>query len=275
MPARLTGLPFLALFLWSVYRAWETEDSLYVYPMLFSALVLALGYVFSPQINWWYYTRWTPALDKPVKMMLQRFSPFYNSLSESDRSAFEKRLFLTVTNTDFMLQALPSLPEDIRYMVAYPQVVLHFRREDWRCQKIEKTVIYPHPFPSPEHPTLHTSEWFAEDGVLIYALPKILEGFAGPGKVYNVVFHEQAKVFRECHPELSFPALEQPDIWEKLTAISGMSKSNIEASIGLEQTDLWPVCVHHFFHFPETFQRVLPELFSACAKIFNTVVKEH
>lgn len=270
MPARLLGLPVLALFIWSVYAAWGAEDQSYAFPILFSVLMLALIYVFSPEINWRYYLRYTPSPDKPVLQMLRQFGTVYNNLTEEEQKKFEQRLFLTVTATDFMLQGLPSLPEDIKYMLAYPQVCLNRNQEKWLCDKLQKTVVYGHPFPSPAYSqNLHASEWFAEDGVLIFSLPHVLEGFTKVGEIYNVVFHEQAKVFRECHPELELRLPEEDWVWEKLTTISGLSKATIEQTIGLPQSDPYPVSVHHFFCFPKAFGKIWPELYAQYAGIFG------
>ncbi len=270
MPARLLGLPFLLLFVWSIYAAWGAEDDRLAYPILVAAILVALVYVFSPEINWWFYRRWTPRLDPPVKHLLGQFGGYYNSLSEAERDTFEQRLFLTVTATDFLAQGLPSVPEDIRYMIAYPQVCLNFHQKEWLCKRSEKTVVYPHPFPSPAHPNrLHYSEWYAEDGVLIYVLPWVVEGFTRPGAVYNIVFHEQAKVFRDCRPDLSLPEMAEAGIWKKLEAVSGMSWEYITKIVGLPQEDPYPISVHHFFLYPEAFQRELPALHASYLRVFG------
>ena len=270
MPARLLGLPFLFLFAWSIYAAWGAEDERFAYPILISAVMLALVYVFSPEINWWFYRRWTPALDPPVKALLERFGGFYNELSASDKKVFEQRMFLTVTATDFLPQGLPSVPEDIRYMIAYPQVCLYFHQEDWLCKLQVKTVVYPHPFPSPSYPSqLHSAEWYAEDGVLIFAFPWVGEAFSRPGKVSNVVFHEQAKVFRDCRPEVWQAPEARQDIWTKLESISGMSRQYVAEVVGLPQDDPYPVSVHHFFLYPQAFRRELPDWYDAYLRVFG------
>lgn len=270
MPARLLGLPFLALFIWSVYAAWGAEDQSYAFPILFSVLMLALVYVFSPEINWRYYLRYTPSPDKPILQLLRQFGTVYNSLSAEEQKKFEQRLFLTVTATDFMPQGLPSIPEDIKYMLVYPQVCLNLNQDQWLCEKLQKTVVYGHPFPSPAYPkALHASEWFAEDGVLIFSVPHVIEGFTKAGGIYNVVFHEQAKVFRECHPEKDLELPAEDWVWEKLATISGLSKTTIQQTIGLPLHDPYPVSVHHFFYFTEAFSITWPELYAQYAGIFG------
>lgn len=273
MPARLLSLPFVIVAFFFLYLTWEKDESysLYIVPPV---LVLALIYVFSPQINWWWYKRNPPDLDPPLRLLLERFYSFYQHLTPPRQQRFRERLALYNLSVEFMPQAMERVPEDVKGVVAAAAVTLTFGMEDdsdWRLSAFERVVVYPRPFPSPQYPEqFHASEVFEEDGVILFAAEQLMLGFTQPYRHLNLGLYEYARVFAAQHPEAPWPQL-PPDIWSHLEAVSGISYQQVQAWINLPESEIDPlaVTVAHFLLFPRAFRMALPGIFDALESILG------
>ncbi|MCP3931516.1 MAG: zinc-dependent peptidase [Bacteroidetes bacterium] len=269
MPSRIFAAPFLVGTFICLYLAWEV-DSTYAKYMIPQVILLALIYILSPQINWWWYKRYPPDLAEPIRQLFQRCFPFYMNLSTEEKKRFRQRVFLFNTTHEYMPQGMENVPEDVKAVVGASAVRLTLQKEKFVCPKFERIVIYPHPFPSPQYKEdWHASEIFEEDGVLLFSAEQLMKGFMESDKYYQTGLHEFAKVFVICHPEFTFPKFRE-DIWSKLEKISGFSFESISNWIGLPEIDPLPVSIHHFFTSPQRFKLFLPEVFEQYQKIFAT-----
>ena len=172
---------------------------------------------------------------------------------------------------EFIAKGMEDVPPDVKAVVAASVVQLTFRQEDYLLNKFEHIVVYPHPFPSPQHPKQwHASELFEEDGVIMFSAEQLMAGFAQPTKFFHVGLYEYAKVFMRCHPEVIMPDLLE-DIWNKLETISGFSKEAVEKWVGLNNLNVMAVAVVHWFVFNEKFKMILPDVFYGFEKIFGKI----
>ena len=161
MLARILSIPFVAMFLVFLYLTWEVDDSYAIY-IPWPVVVLAVIYVLSPQINWWWYVRNPPELDGRMRQLFQQRYPFYHELSLENKKRFRERVALFKIGTEFMPQAMEEVPEDIKGFVAANAVRLTLGLPDYMFPSFEKVVIYPKPFPSPQYPkSFHASEIFS------------------------------------------------------------------------------------------------------------------
>lgn len=268
MPARTLSIPFLIGALVFLYLTWEVDAgySIYIVPFV---IIMALIYVLSPQINWWWYQRRPPELRPKIRLLIERHLPYYQQLVESEKSRFRKRAALYMEANDFMPRGMESVPEDLRAIAAACAVQITFGRKDFLLPRFEHIIFYPHPFPSPQYPeNFHSSEIYEEDGVIIFSAEQLLPGFLQPFQYYNIGLHEYARAFMRSYPEIDFPKLPE-DIWQKLQQASGFSQAAIERWINLKPIPVQPVSIALFFTFPRQFHAVLPELYEQYARIFN------
>ncbi len=268
MPARTLSIPFLIGALVFLYLTWEVDTgySIYIVPFV---IIMALIYVLSPQINWWWYQRRPPELRPKIRLLIERHLPYYQQLVESEKGRFRKRAALYMEANDFMPRGMESVPEDLRAIAAACAVQITFGRKDFLLPRFEHIIFYPHPFPSPQYPeNFHSSEIYEEDGVIIFSAEQLLPGFLQPFQYYNIGLHEYARAFMRSYPEIDFPKLPE-DIWQKLQQASGFSQAAIERWINLKPIPVQPVSIALFFTFPRQFHAVLPELYEQYARIFN------
>lgn len=267
MPSRVVAAPFVFCALLFLYLAWEFDEK-YAFYIIPCVIVLAVIFVFSPQIDWWWYIRRPPALDPHVRMLLVKHHPFYQTLSTEDKEKFRDRVALFMLANDFKAQGTDAVPEDIKGVISSNAVHLTFRQSNFLFPKFETIVVYAHPFPSPQYPQKeHVSELYEEDGVLLFSADHLMFGFTQPRQYYNIGLHEYAHAFVLSHKDWPWPKLEE-ETWKALERISGFPKSGIFQWINRPDVELLPAAIVHYFTFPESFGAVLPDIKTAFDGIF-------
>lgn len=268
MLSKYLQIPLVAGALISLYLAWE-EGSRYAIYMVPFVVGMAVVYVLSPQIDWWWYQHRPPELPAPLRHLINTRFPFYQNLSADEKTRFRNRMALYMHANEFMPQGMESVPMDVKGVIAASVVQLTFGLEDYRLSKFEYIIVYPHPFPSPQFPEKwHVSEIFEEDGVIMVSAEQLMASFLQPERYFNIGLYEYARVYRRCYPGVSFPVLGE-NSWEQLQAISGYSKDVIEKWIGLPKPDVLAVAIAHFFVFPKKFKALLPEVYEELAGFFK------
>jgi len=261
-----TGLLFLCILL---YYLGFTQGKVYAIVGIPFVLLLAVSFVLSPQVNWWYYSRNPPKMDDKMRSFIYQHSKFYQELSLEGKQRFNDRLVMFLMAHDFMPMAVKTIPEDIKGIIAANAVHLTFGLPDYLMDKFEKIVIYPSSFPSPQFPRqLHASESFKEDGVVILAAAHLVKGYTEPELYYNISLHEWVRVFLQLYPNKRMLSLPE-DIWIHLERISRFPKANLEQFIGLPQPDPTPIAICHYLMFPKQFEQALPEVFVAISDLLN------
>ncbi|MEZ5040090.1 MAG: zinc-dependent peptidase [Saprospiraceae bacterium] len=268
MPSRLLAIPFAVGFVFFFYLTWSKDEAYAIY-IIPCSIMLGMIFVFSPQINWWWYKKYPPDLPDGIRRFFGEHFTWYRNLPLRQKESFRQKTAMFSMATDFKPMVMPNVPEDVKAIVSASAVQLTFGLEDFLLPKFENVVIYPHPFPSPQYPDrFHLSEIFEEDGVVLFSLDHLVKSFAEPTSYYHIGLHEYAKIFMLSYPNEPYPNLGE-DIWVKLEAISHFSRQAIENWINLADIEALPVSIAHFFVFPQRFKEVLPDIYRIYALIFR------
>ena len=267
MLSKFIAVPFVILAIACLYFVWEGElEPIWIVPWV---VLLAIIFVLSPQIDWWWANRKPPPVDPRMEGFLRKFFPYYAGLSLPLKKRFLNRVALYVMATEFIPKAMAEVPEDVKGLIAANAVMLTFGQEEYRLSKFERIVTYPHPFPSPQFPKdIHSSEIFDEDGVILFSLEQLIPGASQRNKYYNIALHEYSRIFIRMYPDHPYPQFDE-SIWESLEKISGFKTEAVKNYIGLPLLEPLPVSINYFFTFSEKFKATLPELFASYKKIFN------
>jgi hypothetical protein len=211
------------------------------------SLGLALGilalvgiYLLKDLIDWKYYLRHPPRLDKPVLGWLERV-PFYRQLSEEDKILFQQRLALFMLAHEYRVQPLAhasdeeaiQAPEDLKAISSIPAVMLLFNHDEYLIENIERIVFYGHPFPSPSIKELHHSEWNEEDKVLIFSIPHLKKGVLEPFGYFDLGLYEWVRAMKTVP--------QPPYSWEQFENEFLIHKSQIGLALGIADPDLHAV----------------------------------
>ncbi|NUO01348.1 MAG: zinc-dependent peptidase [Saprospiraceae bacterium] len=272
MPALVLSVPFFllaAVLLGLVLGVSERYAPTLVVP----TVGLAILYVFSPEINWWWYRRNPPDLPDPLKRLISH-SPYYKRLPENLQLRFRQKVALFMMGTDFKKPTDEGgVPEDIKAALAASAVPLILTTETLVFPHFEHVVMYATPFPSPQYPTrMHLSEIYEEDGVVLFSAEHLLKGFLQPEQYFPIGLYEYARIFlRLCEKQHVAVPKSEESIWQSIEAMAGYSHGRIAQWINLEEKDieLPAVIIVHFFMFPERFRALEPGLYEAYCKLFH------
>ncbi len=268
VPSRLIAVPFILIFAVSIYLAVMYREVHYLV-MIPSAIALVLCYVFSPQLDWWWWQRYPPDLHRGLKGLLSERSPFYQRLTEAGKREFRRRIFLFGKGHDFMPQVLDEVPEDVQLMIAVAPVAMTLQQEDFLFPNFENIIVYPHPFVSPQYQeSFHASEIYEPDGVVMFCTDHIVRGFLQPRQYFNPAWYEYAKIYRLSYPEKDFSFLESTT-WDDLAQISSFPQEAVERWIGLSDIDLTALSIAFYFLMPESFRAKLPQVYAQLVDCFQ------
>ena len=244
----------------------DSQYSVWIIPQV---VVLAILYVLSPQIDWWYYKRRPPQMPAVMEQVLDKYFAYYRNLNIEAKKHFRNRLMMYFHAVEFIGKPESNVPDDMKMMTAANLIQLTFGLEDYRLSKFERIVLYPHPFPSPQFPEhLHNSEIYEEDGVLLFSGEHLISAFRFPKQYFNLALHEYAKGYMLSYPNKPFPQNDD-ELWKKISLIGTYNKEQLEKYIGLPEVDSVAVSIVCFFTFPKIFQGQLPELYDRYKSIFN------
>jgi hypothetical protein len=268
--SRIIASPFLLLMALGFYLAlkWDSGYAMLIVPCV---VALAMIYIFAPQIDWYWYRRYPPDLPDKLRTFFEQHSHFYQQLPNQEaRTRFRQRVALFKIATDFKSpDADIPVTEDLKVVVAAGAVPLTFHRPDFLLPKFETVVVFAQAFPSPQYPHhVHASELFEEDGVLLFSAPHLMKGFMNPREYYDVGMHEWARAFVLSYPQLAWPS-DDPQRWNAFGQISGFPAAAIQKWINRPDIELLPTTIVHYFHFPQNFKVVLPEVYAQLELIFH------
>ncbi len=266
MPARILAVLFGLFAAAMLLLAFRGADyfALYAIPHV---ILLAVIMTFGHQINWWWYSRFPPDIDREGRRFLERFYRPYLRLGDEARREFRQKVALFQMALEFREQGMEQrLPEDFKLIVAVSAVILTYREDNFLLPKFPVIVVYRGSFPSPQYPELfHASELYAEDGVLLFSAQHLMKGFTEPEKYYDVALHEWARAFILSYPERPWPNPAE-ETWDLLERVSGFRKAALQAYVNRPDLELLPAAIVHCVHFPEKFEKYLPELKTAISK---------
>jgi hypothetical protein len=245
--------------------AWEygPKNAIWILPFLLGA---SFSYVFSPQLNWWWYSRRPPVLEPAVRDMIARVMPLYQRLDAAGRQRLLDRVALLRMATDWTTLRVTeeSIPADVQTAIAAQAACVTWGKAHFLLEKFEKVVVSRHGFLTPAHPVTHYSELYdAEDTCLMFSADRVVEAFLNPQNHFNVALYEYARAYDIVYPSERLPL---PDadlaqaLWLQLEAVSGWPKTHVEAAIGLSEPDVRAVLIHHYWVCHEAFRAALPDV---------------
>jgi len=239
-------------------------------------IILTAIYVFSPQIDWWWYKRNPPDLDPKLKQFLHRVSPFYRSLKPEGKDRFEKRVFFYLLGNDFSgMNMEDGVPEDMKAAISIYPVTMTFNQEDFMMNPFERIVLYKHPFPSPNMRFLHACETNQEDGVILFSIEQLLQSQLNPSAFIDIGFYEYAHVYTyKFGDTLEDLGLKEAD-WEIVNEVQGLNKDNISKFTGFEEPSLLGSLTAVFFTNPINLKKLFPDMYSRLARYYNMDMLSH
>jgi hypothetical protein len=261
--------PFLLAVLTILYLAWEGSEGITVWIAPF-LLILSFIWVFSPQINWWWYKSNPPLLEPEVAQAIYRFTPFAKRLSKEELQLFFARVALTRLATDWTAKDLPEevVPPDMQTAVAVQSVICTWNKEQFLIKDFEKVVLMPGPFLSPEHPSFHSAERYLPENVILLNAAAVMNAFLQPTNQFNLALYIYSKITLESAPNITLPPSLNTAFLSKMEAISGWNEDYLKTVLGQDDVDRGAVLLCHYFTFYEAFKQNMPEWTALMDQLF-------
>ena len=229
-------------------------------------ILLAIGIVFKPELDWAYYKRYPRDLDQEIVRLLETKQPsWYARLDMAQRRELRQRTFMTQLGLDFKPQGEEgeALPADIEALIAAQAARLSMRLspKQYVPGAFENIVVYKNPFPSPQHPDrFHASELYAPDGVIMLSLHQALPACLHPEEYFNISLYEFARAFEYANQGL-WPAPPEVPQYDRLLRLTlGRDHTWVQQAVGLDEIDDLAVAVVLWMDFPEAFAKTVPAL---------------
>ena len=270
--SRILAAPFGIGFAAILYFSSESYDSKLSYLLIPLGMILMTIYVFHNQLDLWWAKNHPINLDPEEKALLSNFSPFYNALSDEDKTEFDKRVQQFIREKEFIGigKEQNEVPYDFKLLSAMIALEISFYSDKPLYDNYDKILFYGHPFPSPRIPQLHTVETFAEDGVIILAMDHLSTAIREPNRYYHVGYHAFAEAFVFEHPRASYP---EDLSWEMLERISNFPRQGMMGALGLPAVDLLPIGIYMYFVFGDRMHALYPVVHKQFSQIFKNTGK--
>ncbi len=191
--SKLLSIPFAIGTLVFLYLTW-TVDSNWSTWFLVAFLPLALLYIMSAEIDWWWYERNPPELEEPMAQLLEKGLPFYQNLDATGKKRFRNKVAMFIIGNAWVPQVWEKVPRDVQVAIAAQAVIPLFDRPEWLYKKYETIVVHPKGFMSPNYPFNHYSELHEPDACLIFSAEKALAPLLLSPKPPSVVLYEYARI---------------------------------------------------------------------------------
>jgi len=207
MPYRFILIPLLALT--AVYFWYGlSQDSLNPYMVLIMVVTSVALFIFKHQINDYFYQIKTPEFSEQEKLFLIDRYSFVKNLSSEQQSIFFEELSRACLLHEFIPMNVSKMYEELKWMVLAPAVRLHIFKEKAIWRRYQRTVIYPHPFITPNVQQVHILERDREDGVLILSEEQLRASFWDSNKYLNPSLYlwSQICIEEKAIPETNFDA---------------------------------------------------------------------
>ncbi len=250
-----------------LYLAWSDDPSWAPF-MIPPVLLAAVTYVLSPQLDWWHFQRRPPAVPEGFLRLLSKKNKLWKNLGPPTRKRLLQHMMLYTKAHSFTGKSIKKVPEDAKMVIGFYASLLTLNRGDYLLKPYERIVFYPHPFPSPEVEELHISEHHPADGVLVFALPYVMNAFLAPDQFFQPALYELGRVCVVLWEEQPWPKVTEAHE-DHLSIISRFPKASTRKVIGGKEVDYLGLAIHHFFQFPDRFQQELPDLFSELSACFS------
>jgi hypothetical protein len=268
--SNILSIPFAALFLYFISFLLKDTDDFIIAWAIIPLAALILIYLFQPQIDYWWLSKYPVEVDEKVLKLIERTNQNYGRLDEQDKIEFNKRLLLYVNGKSFLAKGMESdteTPYDIKFMIAQIPVCITMRDKEFLLKHYDRIILYKHAFPSPRYKFLHTVETHPEDGVILFSLEHAEAAFFHPEDFYNVVWHGFLEAYVDVRGRENFPQIDE-GVWSKIESISGFTELQITNMVGYKDFDpLLPVLVCYFCN-RDQFIKIWPEMHTQLLSLF-------
>lgn len=139
---------------------------------------------------------WILPVPQLYKDILQKYFPYYRSLSSSNRGKFERKVCNFLYSKRFIPRNIDEVTIEARVLIAASAVQLTFGLPDIYLQHFDKILVYPNEYYSSITKQYHKGEVNPRFGLIVLSWNNFVEGYVKPHSSLNLGLHEMAHALR-------------------------------------------------------------------------------
>ncbi len=232
---------------------------------------LVLLYLFKPQIDFWWHTKYPIKFDEELGKFLASKNPYYANLEGEEKEKFQNRLNLYMEARDFKAVGTNEqrdIPYDLKALLSSIPIQMTMHKEDFLIGDMDRIFLYKHPFPTPGMQFLHTVETHVEDGVYIFSLHEFQAAVHEPERFYNNIWYGYMDAFLKVYKD-DTSKIEPFATFENIEQMAKYTEKYILSILGLKAVDPLVVLGALYFTHPEQVKANNPECYKALEQFFS------
>jgi len=245
-PVRAITISGACIFAIGAILRYTTRDGSYDLLMILPVVAIGAAMALGPQLRWRYWMKHAPDLPGSAAGLMDRFD-LYRRLGLEGKREFRRRTFMLKEHFHFHGEAIETIPEDVRVMVAASAATVGFHREGFLLGDYETVVFYRHFFPTPVHEVLHASELHPGDGAIIWTLSAFLRSCVEPRKYLHLGLYEFGRAVLNLEPDLRAELDKITLNYAEIKKIAGFPEDKLKAFVGLPTLDLPAITLVLYF----------------------------
>ena len=212
-----------------------------------------------------------------VEPVLMKYNSYYRALSQENQKKFRRRVMIASATLDFTPNNFPMVTHEMIVLITSALIQITFGLQNFQIDRFRKIIVVPNNYNFLHFQNLLGHVDF-EERCIVLSWPSVKEGYLIPDDAMNVALHEIAHALQEENRcRLAYNAFfdkQSMEEWEiegvkKMVQIKQGQHSFLKDYGGINMLEMFSVCIETFFEQGEEFERRLPRLYYAVAKLLN------
>lgn len=212
------------------------------------------------------------------KEILQKYFPYYQGLSNENKSKFEKKVVRFIYSKQFIPRQVDEVTIEAKVLIAASAVQLTFGLPNVYLNIFKRILVYPNDYYSSITKRHHKGEVNPRFGIIVLSWQSFVDGYLYPNDSKNLGLHEMAHALRfenlirsEDYPPFEAELLEQFDTFAYRVCNDPefATQTFFRPYACTDEHEFFSVAVENFFERPELFKQQIPELYAILARLLG------
>lgn len=255
---------------------------------IFLFIIVASPFIFAYQIirdivnylgfkDWWNRKLFFQSTDPIINRFLRENFHYYQNLSKSDRTTFERRVQKFINMKTFESREDLYITLEMEALVAASAIQVTFGYPSVYLSHFDRIILYPDAYYSPAADNYHKGEVHS-GGVIVLSWKNLSEGYGLGNDGRNLALHEMAHALRVAdfivNKEQNF--LDRSALLDfhrhariEMEKITYGEESFFRKYAATNDHEFFAIAVENFFERPDEFLKEHPELLRVMERLLN------
>lgn len=220
---------------------------------------------------------WVLPVPQLYKDILQKYFVYYQRLSYSQKSRFERKVCNFLYSKKFIPRNMESVSIEARLLIAASAVQLTFGLPNIYLQHFDKILLYPNEYYSSVTRKYHKGEVNPRFGIIVLSWNNFVSGYINPSDSINLGLHEMAHALRLENiirqGEYRFfdeELIKRFDEYAEQMCSDLNGKGNFFRSYAFtNEHEFFSVAIENFFERSTLFKKQAPELYVILTRLLG------